>query len=628
MPDTVDILLGRGTSLPVAALATAIQSDLERAGVRTRTVRRPPDSAAKTVTLVVAPHETLPALVEADGERLQRMLGRSLFLVLAHPSSPEWDVTLPFAQQAGGLLHVSDAGVAAFKRLGRRVRRFTLGYHETFDRRAGAETERTIDAVLVGAGTPRRLQALAEAAAVLSERDVTIHLPDSSSTLSGLVLDDVAPEEHGALLARALTSLHLQGADDTGFDWLGAVRAICNGSVVVADETPDTSPLRAGLHFVEAAPGNLGPTLATVLDDPDGIRRIRADAYRFLRDELPLQRSTAALAELAETLARESPRERRHRPPDPTVTPAPPPETSADPRFEELTALATKQNAVLKKLFLDLRLMRRQLARMQHALETPERPLTEVTRTRAVEQSTAPDVSVLISLHNYGRFVEDALVSALTSEDVVVEVIVVDDASTDSSVETVKTFMSRHEDEQLTLVEQRINTGVQRARNHAFTYVRAPYVFVLDADNVVYPRGLAKLRAALEADSVAGYAYGLLERFSRDQSVDLINTHSWDATRLADEHYIDAMALIRADGWRRVGGYVTEQSMELGWEDYDLWLSFAMAGMHGTYVREIVGRYRVHGVSSLTTTTLDVEHLRQQLQKRHAPFFAATSRGL
>ena len=58
----------------------------------------------------------------------------------------------------------------------------------------------------------------------------------------------------------------------------------------------------------------------------------------------------------------------------------------------------------------------------------------------------------------------------------------------------------------------------------------------------------------------------------------------------------------------------------------DLWLSFAMAGMHGAYVREIVGRYRIHGVSSLTTTTLDTELLRRRLQERHAPFFAAASR--
>jgi hypothetical protein len=104
-----------------------------------------------------------------------------------------------------------------------------------------------------------------------------------------------------------------------------------------------------------------------------------------------------------------------------------------------------------------------------------------------------------------------------------------------------------------------------------------------------------------------------------------MNTSGWDPSLLAQEPYIDAMALVRVDGWRQVGGYVTEQSLELGWEDYDLWLSFAMAGFHGAYVREIVGRYRVHGVSSLTMTTLDTHELMAKLRERHRPFFAAVT---
>ena len=113
-----------------------------------------------------------------------------------------------------------------------------------------------------------------------------------------------------------------------------------------------------------------------------------------------------------------------------------------------------------------------------------------------------------------------------------------------------------------------------------------------------------------------------MERFGEARSLGVMNTGAWDSARLAEDHYIDAMALVRVDGWQQVGGYVTEQSLELGWEDYDLWLSFAMAGMHGAYVREFVGRYRVHGVSSLTVTTLDTATLRARLQERHAAFFA------
>jgi glycosyltransferase involved in cell wall biosynthesis len=227
-----------------------------------------------------------------------------------------------------------------------------------------------------------------------------------------------------------------------------------------------------------------------------------------------------------------------------------------------------------------------------------------------------------VSVHNYARFVRAALESAVASRGVTAELVVIDDASTDGSAATVREFMGEHPEHPITFIEQRINTGVQRARNLAFSAARAPLVFVLDADNMVFPDGIAKLRQALDEDPAAGYAYGLMERFGDDRSLGLMNTAAWDADRLAEEHYIDAMALIRVEGWRQVGGYVTEQSLELGWEDYDLWLSFAMAGMHGAYVREFVGRYRVHGVSSLTVTTLDTATLRARLEERHAGFFA------
>jgi glycosyltransferase involved in cell wall biosynthesis len=225
-------------------------------------------------------------------------------------------------------------------------------------------------------------------------------------------------------------------------------------------------------------------------------------------------------------------------------------------------------------------------------------------------------------VHNYGRFVRGALESALASRGVEVELVVIDDASTDGSPQVVRDFMAERPEAAITFIEQRINTGVQRARNLAFSVARAPLVFVLDADNLIFPDGIAKLCRALEDDPAAGYAYGLMERFGDERSLGVMNTSAWDATRLAEEHYIDAMALVRVEGWQQVGGYVTEQSLELGWEDYDLWLSFAMAGMHGAYVREFVGRYRIHGVSSLTVTTLDTETLQAKLRERHAAFFA------
>lgn len=617
----LDILVAARTSLPAAELATAIEAEIGELGGTAEIVAEP-RRGGDAPTLVVAPHETFADVAEDDPSRLGDLLRGTVLLVLAHPGSAEWEETLPYAEHAAALFHVSDAGIAAFKRLGRRARRFPLGYHPSFDRWHERPDARDVDVAYLAVRSPRRDQRLAELAETLSSRAASIYLPDRVATQERRLRDFLAGDAKLELLARTKAVVDLHVETDRAFGWLRAVQAMCNGCVVVSEASADPSPLRASEHFVEAAPADLERALQDLLARPERMHELRVAAYRFLRDELPLRSSVEAMLSVVDALPRVTRRWRAPRPVAVPENPLAPAAPSAD--IDALVAAVTKQNAVLKKLFVDLRLLRRQVAQLTHRISDPDLPVLETTRTPAAEAPDArpPDVSVLISVHNYGRFVRGAMESALASRGVHVELVVIDDASTDGSPQVVHEFMSQHPDAPITFIEQRINTGVQRARNLAFTVARAPFVFVLDADNLIYPDGIAKLRRALEDDPGAGYAYGLMERFGETRSLGVMNTGAWDSARLAEDHYIDAMALVRVDGWQQVGGYVTEQSMELGWEDYDLWLSFAMAGMHGAYVREFVGRYRVHGVSSLTVTTLDTATLRARLQERHAAFFA------
>lgn len=627
MRSQLDILLPPKTSSPVAELGRAIEAELTELGVRTRTVRDVTAVVPGAPLLVIAPHEVFAGRT-IDDEAFSATLRSAMLLVLAHPSSDDWRDTLPFASEAGALLHVSDAGVAAFKRRGRRVRRVMLGYHSSFGTWDGKdEAPRPLDVAFIGRLTDHRSRALAEIAGELANREVEIHLPRRLAPAGERVLDFLAPAARNEILARSRVTLDIAADGEPAFGWLRAVQAISNGTVLVSEGSSDYSPLRPSEHFVAVEGGISAAALAAVLDDHERLERVRREAFRFLRDDLPLRQAVEQIADLAATLEQTRPPRdpwKRARS-DEAAAPVRSEPTPEERKLDELHGLVTTQSAVLKKLFLDQRLLRRQVARLTHGLDNPTEPLVQISRTARAEEldGLQPDVSVVITVHNYGRFVRSALESSFASLDVEIEVVVVDDASTDNSASTVRDFMADQPDAAVTFVEQRVNTGVQRARNTAFSLARAPFAFVLDADNLVYPSGISKLRRTLLADPGAGYAYGLIERFNENGPVDLMNTGSWDAALLAQEHYIDAMALIRVDGWRHVGGYVTEQSLELGWEDYDLWLSFAMAGMHGAYVREVVGRYRAHGVSSLTTTTLDTASLQAKLRERHAPFFAA-----
>ena len=172
------------------------------------------------------------------------------------------------------------------------------------------------------------------------------------------------------------------------------------------------------------------------------------------------------------------------------------------------------------------------------------------------------------------------------------------------------------------LLRHRENRGLAKARNTAFRYSRTPFVFVLDADNALYPHCLKRLMEALQ-NSSASFAYAIAEKFGDVSG--LTNYIPWNPTQFAINNTIDAMVLIRKSEWEKVGGYSTDMPV-MGWEDFDLWFKIARAGGWGVLVPEVLTRYRVHGSSMLrTVTNPKVGILWPHLRQTYPEFFGETS---
>lgn len=88
-----------------------------------------------------------------------------------------------------------------------------------------------------------------------------------------------------------------------------------------------------------------------------------------------------------------------------------------------------------------------------------------------------------------------------------------------------------------------------------------------------------------------------------------------------------ALATLILDGlrgrvWRGSGRETAVQVGAVSDSTLDLTRTVLVGdGWTGAHVREFVGRYRVHGVSALSVTTLDTVDLRRRLGERHAAFF-------
>jgi glycosyltransferase involved in cell wall biosynthesis len=210
-------------------------------------------------------------------------------------------------------------------------------------------------------------------------------------------------------------------------------------------------------------------------------------------------------------------------------------------------------------------------------------------------------VTVIVSLYNYGAYLPTCLDSVRDQTLDALDLIVVDDHSTDHSVDVASRWFAAHGDRfsQFRLLRHSVNSGLAHTRNTAFAHARTPFVFVLDADNALYPRCLERLLSALQ-NCAASFAYCIAERFGDVGG--LTNYEPWAPARFAVNNIIDAMVLMRKAAWENVRGYSTDMPA-MGWEDFDLWFKLARAAGWGVLVPEVLTRYRVHGSSMLRTVT-------------------------
>jgi glycosyltransferase involved in cell wall biosynthesis len=111
-------------------------------------------------------------------------------------------------------------------------------------------------------------------------------------------------------------------------------------------------------------------------------------------------------------------------------------------------------------------------------------------------------VSVVITCHNYGRYLRECLESILAQERPADEILVVDDASTDESPAIVAEYADhgvRYE-----RVEFR---DACRSYNHGIAASSGDLIAYVDADNSLTPRFISTLAARLEADPDLAFAY-------------------------------------------------------------------------------------------------------------------------
>ena len=119
----------------------------------------------------------------------------------------------------------------------------------------------------------------------------------------------------------------------------------------------------------------------------------------------------------------------------------------------------------------------------------------DLTAPTSTADGSTPFVSVIMPLYNAEAYVEAAIHSVLASSFRSLEVVVVDDGSTDGSAKVVETLAET--DRRVRLLHQ-ANAGPCRARNVAVAASRGRYILPVDADDLLAPSFIADAVAVLD----------------------------------------------------------------------------------------------------------------------------------
>jgi Glycosyl transferase family 2 len=216
-------------------------------------------------------------------------------------------------------------------------------------------------------------------------------------------------------------------------------------------------------------------------------------------------------------------------------------------------------------------------------------------------------VQVIIPCYNYGRYLRSCVASALSQEGVDVSVLIIDDCSSDNSVEICRELTA--EDQRVSSIHHPVNKGHIATYNEGLAQASSDYLVLLSADDLLTPGALRRAADLMERNPSVGLVYGHAVTFEDDAPCDIrTKVQGWTIWHGAD--WIEKMCrtgrnfivcpevVMRTSVQRRIGGYTAELPHS---GDMEMWLRAAAVSDVGRVRGVDQACYRTHPLSMQRT---------------------------
>ena len=173
---------------------------------------------------------------------------------------------------------------------------------------------------------------------------------------------------------------------------------------------------------------------------------------------------------------------------------------------------------------------------------------------------------------------------------------------------------------------RRANGGLSAARNTGIEHVLGTWetvqaIYFLDADNRLFPGALQRAYDVLVQDPEVGWIYPNIDMFGQEWNSDYSGEYS--VLRHLEENICEAGSLVRRAVFEK--GARFDESMRLGFEDWDFWLAAIELGFRGKHLENFGFRYRKRPESMLSDSERDRPEIPSISAANTRVYFASTS---
>ncbi|MFZ2682168.1 MAG: glycosyltransferase family A protein [Patescibacteria group bacterium] len=198
-----------------------------------------------------------------------------------------------------------------------------------------------------------------------------------------------------------------------------------------------------------------------------------------------------------------------------------------------------------------------------------------------------PLISVIIPTYQHATSLRACLESVFAQTYAPLEVIVVDDGSTDNTAEVIAAYGDK-----LSTIHQ-ANAGANPARNKGLAAATGEYVIFCDADVIMVPTMLESMFNALQANPSASYAYsGFWFGWKHFKGLD------FDPAVLRRLNFVHTSSLVRTSDFPGFDEAIKRL------QDWDVWLTMLSQGKVGVLVPETLFKVGIDGASRIGSSWL------------------------